>query len=70
MKYDNAVDIPKPGSKEAILDGCKCPIIDNEYGLGRGGNGFEFGWFVNEDCPLHGTQDYNSFINKEQNRSS
>jgi hypothetical protein len=40
---------PNPGSDEAIALGCKCPVIDNGHGKGRGDGLF---WF-NGDCPIH-----------------
>nr|DAS94098.1 MAG TPA: hypothetical protein [Caudoviricetes sp.] len=45
---------PTPGSVEAAKQGCVCPIIDNCYGKGVGGNGAEHGWWVTAECPLHG----------------
>lgn len=46
---------PNPGSKEAQDQGCVCPILDNHYGEGvpdgEGGRNF----WMNGDCPLHGT---------------
>lgn len=43
---------PKPGSAEAIQQGCKCPILDNCHGKGVMYGGQESFW-VNADCPLH-----------------
>jgi hypothetical protein len=40
---------PPPGSKEAQVQGCKCPVIDNHYGKGIG-NGL---YYINERCALH-----------------
>lgn len=45
---------PKPGSPEAVKAGCKCPVMDNAQGKGRGGCGEDFGWWVNARCELHG----------------
>ena len=39
---------PNPGSKEARDQGCTCPIIDNGYGKGCGGE-----FVIRLDCPLH-----------------
>lgn len=41
-----------PGSKEAIAQGCACPIIDNHYGKGfpRGG---KVVFWISELCPIH-----------------
>lgn len=43
--------IPNPGTKEAIEAGCKCPVIDNNYGKGYYGVAGEFAY--NMDCKLH-----------------
>lgn len=45
-----------PGSQEAIDHGCTCPVSDNGYGKGVGGDGERNGWWVNADCPLHGQE--------------
>lgn len=43
----------KPGSPDAVTDGCSCPVLDNHHGKGvRYPSGPA--WYVNEDCPLHG----------------
>jgi len=39
--------LPNPGSVEAYERGCICPILDNEYGRGRGP------WWYNAGCPVH-----------------
>ena len=39
---------PNPGSEEAGKMGCKCPIYDNEYGRGCGGE-----FVIRMDCPVH-----------------
>lgn len=41
----------KPGSQEAVLSGCRCPISDNNNGAGRNGL-----FITNSDCPLHGVR--------------
>lgn len=45
MSYDT----PTPGSDAAREQGCKCPVIDNHYGRGRGDGQF----WISENCPLH-----------------
>lgn len=42
------VNKPNPGSDEAVEMGCKCPILDNEYGEGCGGE-----FVIRLDCPVH-----------------
>lgn len=46
-----------PGSKEALEQGCKCPVLDNEYGRGyMGGVKDDEGntvFVVMDDCPIH-----------------
>lgn len=43
----------RPGSDLAKERGCRCPVIDNARGAGRGGDGDKFGWFITEGCPIH-----------------
>jgi hypothetical protein len=47
-------DLLNPGSDAAIERGCTCPVIDNGHGRGIMGDGEQFGWWRNQDCPLHG----------------
>lgn len=44
---------PNPGSKEAIEQGCKCPVLDNGHGRGHLGDGEKYGWWTSAECPLH-----------------
>lgn len=48
------MDTPNPGSKEAMLLGCRCPRMDNEYGAGCyvDAAGVPQFW-INGSCPLH-----------------
>jgi len=46
-------DKPNPGSDEAIKQGCSCPIIDNDYGVGFTFKGDRMFW-MSGDCKLHG----------------
>jgi hypothetical protein len=41
-----------PGSNEARIAGCKCPILDNNHG--RGYMGMKDVFVKNGHCPLHG----------------
>lgn len=45
--------IPNPGSPAAVKAGCLCPVIDNGHGKGAGWGKGKF--WINADCPLHGT---------------
>lgn len=45
---------PAPGSREAVVQGCTCPVWDNCHGLGYGGDWKKFGWIMLADCPVHG----------------
>ena len=47
-------DLPNPGSKEAIEQGCKCPVIDNNRGAGipDADGKVNFFWY-SSDCELH-----------------
>jgi len=47
---------PNPGSKEALEQGCKCPVIDNGHGI-RGSYWGTGVWIYNCDCPLHEVAD-------------
>lgn len=46
---------PKPGSDEAVAQGCECPVMNNGHGRGycQDEKG-EWVFVVNADCPLHG----------------
>lgn len=48
---------PNPGSKEAVEQGCTCPIVDNHYGAGvvmKEGEKPAF-WY-RSTCPMHGNE--------------
>lgn len=45
------MQLPNPGSKEALDMGCECPILDNSHG--RGYLGMEGVYVYNLECPLH-----------------
>ena len=47
------IDVPPPGSKEAVELGCKCPVIDNHYGRGIGEINGRMMYVISGDCPLH-----------------
>ena len=42
------INLPNPGSDEAIDQGCACPVLDNGHGRGPGP------FWINVYCPLHG----------------
>ena len=44
------INKPNPGSKEAVDQGCICPVLDNSYGKGYYGSG---DFVISMDCPLH-----------------
>lgn len=46
---------PNPASDEAVKQGCTCPVLDN--GRGRGAYQIDGVWqfWINAECPLHGT---------------
>lgn len=48
-------DKQNPGSKEAVLLGCTCPVMDNNYGRGFEIQG-ETCFYFSLDCPIHGTK--------------
>jgi len=45
--------MPNPGSGDALAQGCKCAVMDNNHGAGFPYDG-EMCFYINEDCPLHG----------------
>lgn len=45
---------PRPGSADALAQGCRCPVIDNHHGKGAYGDGAKYGWIKHGDCPMHG----------------
>jgi len=45
-------ELPKPGSIEAIKEGCRCPVVDNHYGTGFTMDGQICFWYSAE-CLLH-----------------
>jgi hypothetical protein len=49
------VSVPNPGSPDAELQGCNCPILDNYHGAGcgKGEDGSPAFW-INAECPMHG----------------
>lgn len=42
---------PRPGSREALDAGCKCPVLDNAHGAGY--MGVKGTYVYNSDCELH-----------------
>lgn len=54
---DNNLVMPRPGSDEAMTQGCTCPVMDNQ--CGRGYRYVEATkvrlYVVNANCPLHGS---------------
>lgn len=48
-----AKEFLNPGSSEALKKGCKCPVLDNNYGTGFLLKGDQV-FYMNENCPLHG----------------
>lgn len=42
---------PNPGSDEAIAEGCKCAVLDNNHG--RYAPWPPDGWWITEGCPVH-----------------
>jgi len=51
--------VPNPGSDAAQIAGCKCPVLDNHHGEGiPSGNKGEFHYWINANCPVHGTPDW------------
>ena len=57
---------PNPGTRDAVINGCSCPVIENCYGKGRYADGSKYGWFVYPDCPLHKMGDW-LVVDKQEN---
>ena len=49
----SASAVPNPGSIAAKMLGCKCPVIDNHHGRGRGTYEGETVFVYNLECPIH-----------------
>lgn len=45
------MDVPNPGSDEALKQGCSCPVLDNAHGLGY--MGVPGHYVMIAGCPLH-----------------
>ena len=43
--------IPNPGTQDAIAQGCKCPVLDNNRG--RGYVGMATFFIYSAECPIH-----------------
>lgn len=56
------MNIPNPGSNEAIEQGCNCPVLDNLHGKGfpvtTEEGELQIGYWMTEDCPLHGQPEF------------
>jgi hypothetical protein len=49
--------VPKPGSPEAVKQGCSCPVLDNHHGAGfpiRENGKKSTGYWMSGECQLHG----------------
>lgn len=47
---------PKPGSNDALEQGCTCPILGNMHGKGVKDKEGNIGYIVDIHCPLHGNE--------------
>lgn len=51
------IEAPNPGSREALAEGCTCPVLDNAHGKGyMGGMKDDNGntiFIMVTTCPLH-----------------
>jgi hypothetical protein len=57
------VPVPNPGSKDAVEQGCRCPVLDNYHGAGvpwprdDGLDPVEHpSFWMTAGCPLHGSE--------------
>jgi len=56
---------PNPGSQEALVAGCTCPVLDNGHGAGAFKD--EYGepqFWINEECPIHGKSKRSDYKDK------
>lgn len=44
---------PNPGSKDAIAQGCTCPVLDNGYGRGVTQIDGQWTFWISATCPVH-----------------
>ena len=49
-------DVPNPGSDAAIERGCTCPRMDNGRGMGIPLTEDSVVFWIDGDCPLHGSK--------------
>jgi len=65
MMTDTPNTVPNPGSDEALMRGCTCPVIDNGHGRGyMGGVKDERGqtmFVVTCGCPVHAPRPLHPF---------
>ena len=54
MNQKTNAELPNPGGKEAIAQGCECPVRDNNHGAGVGTDtgGKPLFWY-SSDCVVH-----------------
>lgn len=43
---------PNPGSREALDQGCLCPVMDNNHGKQPPFDDPD-GWYIHAECPVH-----------------
>jgi len=43
--------LPPPGSATALMQGCVCPVLDNNHG--KWAPFPPDGWWTDPDCPVH-----------------
>lgn len=65
----SSVEPPKPGSRDAALVGCSCPVMDNHNGEGfpifEDGQRMT-GYWISADCPVHGVKAKKAEIRKHR----
>lgn len=44
--------LPNPGSLEAVSNGCRCPMFDNNLGEGFSKEG-KVMWAISDECEIH-----------------
>ena len=56
-------ETPKPGSDDAVAQGCTCPVLDNGHGTGAGWKNEDGSpaFWIDGGCPLHARLTKNLF---------
>lgn len=45
--------LPNPGSHRAVMNGCKCNMLTNQFGRGSDLSGLTVHWEIDPSCTMH-----------------